>query len=238
MTVHAGRGWRLAPSLIALEAEANRLAPRRSQASDGSIGDSAHRHRKSDHNPSGGIVHAIDLTADPRGGFDAHAHGRAIAARRDPRVAYLISNRQIWEPATGWRRYDGENPHTKHLHVSIAHSRSAENDTSTWLPWAGAGTAPVPPGTPSTQPTPIPTPTPDDLTERPMQIIHCPDAPAAAHVDPNTWWATDGNTARPLAPGEPDHIVLMGLVPRPVRDAAGGLRPYPLPWSFFQRLRR
>lgn len=236
MTVHSGRGWRLAPSLIALEAEANRLAPRRSQASDGSIGDSAHRHRKSDHNPSGGIVHAIDLTADPRGGFDAHAHGRAIAARRDPRVAYLISNRQIWEPATGWRRYDGENPHTKHLHVSIAHTRSAENDTSTWLPWAGAGTAPVPPGTPSPQPSTSTSTT--DLTERPMQIIHCPDAPASSGVSRDTWFATDGVVARPMAPGEPDHIVLMGLVPRPVRDAAGGLRPYPLPWAFFSRLRR
>lgn len=231
MTVHSGRGWRLAPSLVALEAEANRIAPRRSQRSDGSIGDAAHRHRKSDHNPSGGIVHAIDLTADPRGGFDAHAHGRSIAARNDARVAYLISNRQIWEPGRGWRRYDGENPHTQHLHVSIAHTRAAENDTSTWLPWAGGPIVP-PVSVPSTV---LPT---SDLWERPMQIIHCPDAPASAGIDPNTWWATDGVTARPMAPGEPDHIVLMGLVPRPVRDAAGGLRPYPLPWTFFQRLRR
>ena len=99
---------------------------------------------------------------------------------------------------------------------------------------------PVPPGTPSPQPSTSTSTstTGSDLTERPMQIIHCPDAPAAAHVDPNTWWATDGTTAPQLAPGEPDHIVLMGLVPRPVRDAAGGLRPYPLPWAFFSRLRR
>ena len=69
-----------------------------------------------------------------------------------------------------------------------------------------------------------------------MQIIHCPDAPASSGVSRDTWFATDGVTARP--PGEPDHIVLMGLVPRPVRDAAGGLRPYPLPWQFFSRLGR
>lgn len=93
---------------------------------------------------------------------------------------------------------------------------------------------PVPPGTPSPQPPPTST----DLTERPMQIIHCPDAPASSGVSRDTWFATDGVTARPMAPGEPDHIVLMGLVPRPVRDAAGGLRPYPLPWQFFSRLRR
>ena len=85
MTVHSGRGWRLAPSLIAFEQEANRLAPRRSQASDGSIGDAAHRARVSDHNPDGGWVHGLDLTHDPRGGFDAHAHGRSIAARGSTR---------------------------------------------------------------------------------------------------------------------------------------------------------
>lgn len=140
MTVHSGRGWRLAPSLIALEDEANRLAPRRSQRSDGSIGDRSHRNRRSKHNPSGGWVHALDLTHDPRGGFDAHAHARAIAARNDARVENIISNRMIWSAGRGWRRYTGSNPHTSHAHIDVHETNAARNNTTPWL-----GAPPPPP---------------------------------------------------------------------------------------------
>lgn len=58
----SGYRWQLAPSLISLETEADRIAPRRSRVSDGSIGDPNHSNRISDHNPSGGFVHAIDIT--------------------------------------------------------------------------------------------------------------------------------------------------------------------------------
>lgn len=133
MVAHSGKGWKLAPSLVGLEAEANRLAPRRSQRSDGSIGDAAHRARKSDHNPDGGWVHAIDLTHDPAGGFDAHAHARRIAERRDPRVKYVISNGRIWHPGVGWSGYGGLNPHRTHLHISIHHTPAARGDLRPWL---------------------------------------------------------------------------------------------------------
>ena len=145
MVAHQGRGWRLAPSLIAAENQANTLAPRRSQASDGSIGDTAHSARASDHNPAGGWVHAIDLTHDPRGGFDAHAQVRGIAARRDPRVKYLISAGEIWDPKRGWRRYTGENRHDKHAHISIWPTAAARNDVRPWFTGAPAGPAPTPP---------------------------------------------------------------------------------------------
>lgn len=141
MTVHAGRGWRLAPSLIAMEAEADRLAPRRSTASDGSIGDQSHAARKSDHNPEGGWVTALDLTHDPRGGWDAHARARELANRRDPRIDYLISNRQIWTLARGWRPYTGANPHTHHAHTSIFNTATARGITDPFWP----GTAYRPP---------------------------------------------------------------------------------------------
>lgn len=142
MVAHSGRGWKLAPALIALEDEANRLAPRRSKGSDGSIGDLAHQARDSDHNPSGGFVYGIDLTHDPRGGFDAHAHVRDIARRKDPRVKYLISLGQFWKPdGKGWRTYTGSNRHDKHAHVSLL--SSARNNLSPWLR-ASPAAAPAP----------------------------------------------------------------------------------------------
>lgn len=153
MTVaHQGKGWRLAPSLIALETDADLLAPRRSRASDGSIGDAAHAARKSDHNVSGGWVHALDLTHDPAGGFDAHTWARRIAERRDPRVKYLISQRRIWMPGTGWSAYGGENPHDKHAHISVLHTDAARNDLSPWLVGANVGKPPAAKPAPTTVP--------------------------------------------------------------------------------------
>lgn len=190
MTVHSGRGWRLAPSLIAFEQEANRLAPRRSQASDGSIGDAAHRARVSDHNPDGGWVHGLDLTHDPRGGFDAHAHGRSIAARRDPRVAYLISNGQIWTPDRGWQRYTGPNPHRTHLHTSLHHTPAARNDTGLWLPWVTGSPVMLPPKT-TTPTTAIATPISEeyDMVLRNIQdgAIWAVSATHMHHLSPDEW---------------------------------------------------
>lgn len=133
MVAHAGKGWRLAPSLIALEAEANLLAPRRSKRSDGSIGDLAHASRASDHNPAGGWVHGLDLTHDPSGGYDAHAQARRIAARRDIRINYIISNGMIWYYRTNqWQKYYGANKHTSHAHYSINRNAASRNNASRW----------------------------------------------------------------------------------------------------------
>lgn len=118
-----------APACVAARKQASALAPGRSQASDGICGDEAHQARKSDHNAG----EAVDLTHDPGNGFDAHSHARAIAARRDPRVKYIISERRIWNPdiSSAWRPYDGSNPHEKHFHMSI--HRWARDDTSAWF---------------------------------------------------------------------------------------------------------
>ena len=133
--------WFVAPSLRSLFAEVNRSAPRRNKRSDGSVGDTSHQARKSDHNPdrsAGGVVRAIDVTHDPGGGCDCNQLTAKIRARRDPRVAYVIWNRRIMAGQGGpspwvWRRYTGPNPHNHHMHVSIRHTRTAETETGAWL---------------------------------------------------------------------------------------------------------
>jgi hypothetical protein len=147
---HSGKGWRLAPALIALEAEADRIAPRRRRTSDGSIGDQAHAARKSNHNPDGGYVDAFDLSHDPANGMDAHAHVRAWVARLDPRLEEVISNKRIWtydRRSEGWRAYKGENGHTLHAHITVKNSHRF--DTSPWFSGVPAfPTKPVPPPVP------------------------------------------------------------------------------------------
>ena len=135
--------WTLAPALKTLIAQINAAAPSRSKASDGTVGDSAHSARKSDHNPdSRGIVHAADITDDDAH-FDATKMFDAIIASRDPRVKYLIHRGRIVSGNGGpspWksRAYTGANGHFKHVHVSV--TDAGENDTR---PWSIAQSAPV-----------------------------------------------------------------------------------------------
>lgn len=160
MVALSGRGWNLPPSLKAMVSEANRIAPRRSKHSDGSIGNAAHAARTSDHNVYGGWVHAVDLTHDPKGGFDAHAYARKVAARKDPRIAYIISNGQIWHHSTGkWTKYTKANKHTTHAHFSIKKTPEARADTRSWF----GNEASVPNIPPPTVP-----PTPVEEVERPQ----------------------------------------------------------------------
>lgn len=121
----------LATSLKKLRDEVNVLWPNRSKISDGWIGDTSHQARKSDHNPdysSGGVVRALDVTAR---GIDVNRLLRHTT--NDSRVAYVIYNRRIYTHSRGWYRYTGSNPHTSHVHVSIAHSRTAERDVKVWF---------------------------------------------------------------------------------------------------------
>lgn len=165
MTVaHSGRWaggvWKLAPCLVAMEAQADALAPKRRRSSDGSIGDHAHAVRRSDHNPDEeGVtdwVDALDITHDPAGGMDIHARLRDIARRvqrgEEKRVSYLISNWEIFSERDGvwaWRRYTGPNGHTQHGHISV--NDQNRHDTSPWF----TTTAPTPaPPRPSATPAP------------------------------------------------------------------------------------
>ena len=139
--------WYLAPSLVKLREQINAAYPRRDKSTDGAIGDAAHNARKSDHNADWdssppGIVRAIDVDKDlpDSGGAAQRLVDRIIL---DPRVAYVIFRRRIWQnPAVfrqgGWRPYTSAgkggwfNPHEQHFHVSIRHGERFERDTSPW----------------------------------------------------------------------------------------------------------
>lgn len=128
--------YRLARSLDRLRSEVNAEWPNRSKASDGWIGDAAHRSRPSDHNPNvHGVVQALDLTA-PEG----HEVMERIRRSRDRRVKYMISNGRICSaydhvagPAWSWRTYSGSNKHTRHAHISVADAPSLYDDNSPWF---------------------------------------------------------------------------------------------------------
>ena len=115
--------WILAKSLITLLTQVNVMAPRRSKASDGTIGDEAHATRASDHNPNGrAVVTALDITHDPKNGCNAGVIAEGLRASKNPRIKYVIWNRRIFSSTVSpwrWRAYDGANPHTKHVHISV-----------------------------------------------------------------------------------------------------------------------
>lgn len=123
--------YREAKSTAVLLATVNKLAPGRSKASDGWIGDAAHASRTSDHNPwikdarGVGVVRARDFTVSAQVNGPALAESLAQLLGKHPAMgagAYVIHNRRIISTnrlREGWRAYTGANPHTKHVHVSV-----------------------------------------------------------------------------------------------------------------------
>lgn len=143
--------YRLAKSLDGLRAQVNARAPKRSKVSDGTIGDTAHASRTSDHNPwvkdgATGVVTALDITHDPAGGCDSYALAQSLIDSRDPRIKYVISNGQIASKAQAWtwRKYTGTNPHTRHVHVSVEPQKALFDNTSAWHFELGETDATVP----------------------------------------------------------------------------------------------
>jgi hypothetical protein len=127
--------YRLAKSLQTLRTQINQLYPKRSKASDGWIGDIAHRKRKSDHNPNTlGVVCAMDITHDPASGCDAHKLAETLRENRDPRLNYVISDSRIVSGVGGWtwRKYGGSNPHNKHCHISVKQTEKLYDDPKRW----------------------------------------------------------------------------------------------------------
>lgn len=144
--------YRIAESLNTLRGEVNEAAPKRSTASDGLIGDTAHASRSSDHNPwlkdakGIGVVRAFDITHDPANGCDAERIAANVVKLMDkghPALksgSYVIWNRRILSfdrRAEGWRTYTGSNPHDKHVHISVG---TAGYDSL--QPWRVAGPDP------------------------------------------------------------------------------------------------
>lgn len=133
----AKKAPRKAKSLETLLKQVNARWPKRSKASDGWIGDTAHSARKSDHNPDAdGIVRAYDFTHDPKNGPNSETLANALLASCDPRIKYVISNKKIASGNAGpkpwaWRAYTGSNPHSKHVHVSVV-STAKGDDGGAW----------------------------------------------------------------------------------------------------------
>lgn len=124
---------RRAKSLTTLLNQVNTRWPNRSKVSDGWIGDSAHQETNSDHNPNpAGVVTAQDITHDPANGMDAGKLANSIICSRDNRVKYIIWDRRIWLPVTGWKNYTGVNPHTKHVHISVSALPPLYDDPRNW----------------------------------------------------------------------------------------------------------
>ena len=128
--------WRLANSLIQLRKQVNEAFPARDKSSDGSIGDAAHSQRASDHNPNAaGVVTAIDVDRDLNDGHDGRELVSALVAAKDPRVIYIIFERQITMPGdiTRWRPYTGQNAHNHHIHISVSVNKALYDDASPWI---------------------------------------------------------------------------------------------------------
>lgn len=147
--------WHLAPSLKVLVAEVDARWPKRKRGSDGTIGDDSHAARASEHNPDRdddpmprGAVSAADITKD------SVAQMTAIrkALIDDPRTWYVIHAGRIYRRKTGFKseKYNGPNPHTNHLHVSVLQTKRAHDDTG---PWGIAGKgSPKPDAKPKVEP--------------------------------------------------------------------------------------
>lgn len=124
MVAKSGNGWTLAPALVDLIDEVDARWPDRAKTHDGSIGDTSHAARASEHNPDRdadgmprGLVSALDITKDSAA-MAEELRKKMIA---DPRTWYVIHNRTIWSRSYGFkpRPYNGPNPHLAHLHISL-----------------------------------------------------------------------------------------------------------------------
>jgi hypothetical protein len=129
----------LAPSLVNLRAEINKVFAHRDKTSDGWIGDPAHAARISDHNPDPDstppdCVDAIDVDVDdgdPTKDLRVMLIRRAIA---HPSTHYVISNGVIYSRERNFEphAYNGTNGHYQHVHISILKTNAARNSTRPW----------------------------------------------------------------------------------------------------------
>lgn len=114
--------WRVSGNLKVLTADIKSIF---GKVTVYSIGDTAHQHSPSDHNPdSRGVVCAIDIMMNVSSKTNSIV--KALIGRSD--LAYVIHNRTIWSASYGWRarKYTGSDPHTNHIHVSSKHTAAAD----------------------------------------------------------------------------------------------------------------
>lgn len=153
--------WRNSKATAKLLAQINAAYPGRDKSWDGTIGDTAHSKRKSEHNPNAaGVVRAIDITHDPKHGPPGDVLAEALRTGGDPRVAFVIWNKQIAGAGKGWnwRKYTGAAPHDHHVHLSVHQDPKLYDSGAAWkLPMLAAA-----------KPVLLPEPKPAPVGERPL----------------------------------------------------------------------
>jgi hypothetical protein len=141
----------LIASLKRLFEEFDLIAPGRDHTSDGAVGDTAHQHEVSDHNPdeTGSVpihdpdkineVHAIDVDSDLRTpGLSMEEVVQFLLARcrsgAETRLRYVIYYQRIWEASNGWRErtYTGASQHREHAHFSASYDSGKEASQASW----------------------------------------------------------------------------------------------------------
>lgn len=134
--------WSDAKSIDRLQAQIDARFPNRSKASDGTIGDEAHKSRTSDHNAwvrrrdGTYAVTAVDITHDPAHGVNCNILAQQLIDSRDSRIKYIIWNRRIIAGRDGpapwqWRTHNGA-PHDHHMHLSVEDSEELFDNTRDW----------------------------------------------------------------------------------------------------------
>jgi len=128
-----------AKALYTIRDEFDRIAPQRAKSSDGIRASKQHSavNPNSDHEPhvmdgDTGVFTAIDITHDPRHGVDTHKIAREMAEIADPRIKYIISKGEIWNPsvANKWRkRNKGPDDHYHHMHISLKAEKTLYDNT-------------------------------------------------------------------------------------------------------------
>ena len=108
--------WRVGLSIETMGKQVDALWPGRGKASDGTLGNTAHQNRRSDHNPniSDGpfdVVTAIDITDDDAAGADMALVAEAIRVARDNRVKYcLVPGTRVLMADLSWRPIETVHP--------------------------------------------------------------------------------------------------------------------------------
>lgn len=135
---YSGSGWRVAGSI---QTFGNQIMGLRgytwSHTVDGTLGDTAHSNRVSDHNPDpNGIVRALDFFEHEPDFVDGVFEAMRLA--RDPRLKYAIHDNRMFAsysnsngPAWEWREYNGVNGHETHGHLSVVAEPTAD-ETHPW----------------------------------------------------------------------------------------------------------
>jgi len=136
---YKGTGWRTAFSINTFGDQIMALRGNDdSYSKDGTVGDTAHSNRVSDHNPDeDGIVRAIDFEESSPGFVDDV--GERLRHAKDERLKYFIHDVRIFKgyvdsagrPAWMWQAYDGPNGHKDHGHLSVVSTVIAES-TKPW----------------------------------------------------------------------------------------------------------